>query len=267
MNELRIFNNPEFGSVRTVTINGEYWFVGSDVARALGYSKLNEAVRTNTREMDTTTAGVIDSIGRTQQMVVINESGMYDMIFESRLPKAKDFRHWVTSDVLPELRRTGSYSIQSKPDSYTISDPVERAKRWIEEQEESRREKRALEEKVSVLEPDASAFQALCDSKLLTNFRDGAKELGMSQSQLIGWLKREKYIYSTSKGELRPMEPYRKSDLFQMKSYTNPYNGFSGIQTYLTPKGLQYFKMQLEARGIMPDALPKHGGRNGRKKR
>ena len=266
MNELRIFNSPEFGSVRTVTINGEYWFVGSDVARALGYSKLNEAVRTNTREMDTTTAGVIDSIGRTQQMVVINESGMYDMIFESRLPKAKDFRHWVTSDVLPELRRTGSYSIQSKPDSYTISDPVERAKRWIEEQEEIRKEKQVLEDRVAVLEPDASAFQALCDSKLLTNFRDGAKELGMSQSQFVGWLKHEKYIYSTSKGELRPMEAYRKSDLFRMKSYTNPNNGFAGIQTYLTPKGLQYFKMQFEARGIIPEALPKHGGRNGRRR-
>ena len=264
MNELRIFQNPEFGEVRTVTIDGEYWFVGSDVARALGYSKLNEAVRTNTREMDTTTAGVIDSIGRTQQMVVINESGLYDMIFESRLPKARDFRHWVTSDVLPELRRTGSYSIQEKPDSYTISDPVERAKRWIEEQEESRREKQALENKVAVLEPDASAFQALCDSKLLTNFRDGAKELGMSQSQFIGWLKREKYIYSTSKGELRPMEAYRNSDLFQMKSYINPYNGFSGIRTYLTPKGLQYFKMQFEAKGIIPEALPKHGGRGGK---
>ena len=163
-------------------------------------------------------------------MVVINESGLYNMIFESRLPKARDFRHWVTSDVLPELRRTGSYSIQSKPDSYTISDPVERAKRWIEEQEENRKEKQVLEDRVSVLEPDASAFQALCDSKLLTNFRDGAKELGMSQSQFIGWLKREKYIYSTSKGELRPMEAYRKSDLFRMKSYTNPNNGFAGIQ-------------------------------------
>ena len=88
----------------------------------------------------------------------------------------------------------------------------------------------------------------------------------MSQSQFIGWLKREKYIYSTSKGELRPMEPYRQSDLFQMKSYVNPYNGFSGTRTCLTPKGLQYFKMQFEARGIMPDALPKHGGRNGKKK-
>ena len=64
-----------------------------------------------------------------------------------------------------------------------------------------------------------------------------------------------------------PMEAYRKSDLFQMKSYMKPYNGYSGIQTYLTPKGLQYFKMQLEDRGIMPDALPKHGGRNGIKRR
>lgn len=261
MNELRIFNNPEFGSVRTVTINGEYWFVGSDVARALGYSKLNEAVRTNTREMDTTTAGVIDSIGRTQQMVVINESGLYDMIFESRLHKAKNFRHWVTSDVLPELRRTGSYSIQSKPDSYTISDPVERAKRWIEEQEENRIEKQELENKVSELEPKGKYFDAVCDANLLTNFRDAAKELGMSQSQFIGWLKREKYIYSTSSGELRPMEPYRQSDLFKMKSYVNPYNGYSGIRTLLTPKGVQTFKLLLESDGIIPDALPKHGGR------
>lgn len=264
MNELRIFNNPEFGEVRTVTIDGEYWFVGNDIARVLEYKDLYSAMRKNVDERDKRLCPVNSASG-VQQTTVINESGLYSLIMSSKLPKAKDFRHWVTSEVLPTLARTGEYKMQ-KPDSYTISDPVERAKRWIEEQEESRREKQVLEEKVSVLEPDASAFQALCDSKLLTNFRDGAKELGMSQSQLIGWLKREKYIYSTSKGELRPMEPYRKSDLFQMKSYMNPYNGFSGIQTYLTPKGLQYFKMQLEARGIIPEALPKHGGRNGRKK-
>ena len=266
MNKLRIFENPEFGEVRTIIVGDEVWFVGNDVAKALGYQKPDQAVRTNVDEEDSTLMGVLDSNNHTQQMKVINESGLYSLIMSSRLPSAKRFRHWVTSEVLPTLARTGEYKIQ-KPDSYTISDPVERAKRWIEEQEERRKEKQVLEDRVAVLEPDASAFQALCDSKLLTNFRDGAKELGMSQSQLIGWLKREKYIYSTSKGELRPMEPYRKSDLFQMKSYMNPYNGFSGIQTYLTPKGLQYFKMQLEARGIMPDALPKHGGRNGRKKR
>lgn len=209
-----------------------------------------------------------------QNAKVIPEGDMYRLIVKAAVQSnsekvrnaAEKFEKWIFDEVIPEIRRTGSYSIDLKMDSYMISDPVERAKRWIEEQEESRREKQALEEKVSVLEPDASAFQALCDSKLLTNFRDGAKELGMSQSQFIGWLKREKYIYSTSKGELRPMEAYRKSDLFRMKSYTNPNNGFAGIQTYLTPKGLQYFKMQFEARGIIPEALPKHGGRNGRRR-
>ena len=194
-------------------------------------------------------------------MVVINESGLYDMIFESRLSKARDFRHWVTSTVLPELRKNGSYSIDQKPDSYTISDPVERARRWIEEQEENRREKQELENRVSELEPKGKYFDAVCDANLLTNFRDAAKELGMSQSQFVRWLKREKYIYSTSSGELRPMEPYRQSDLFKMKSYVNPYNGYSGIRTFLTPKGVQTFKLLLESDGIMPDALPKHGGR------
>lgn len=272
MNELRIFSNPEFGSVRTVTINDDPWFVGVDVARALGYSKPNEAIRTNTSKEDTTTAGVLDSNNHTQQMIVINESGLYDMVFESRLPKAREFRHWVTDEVLPSIRKHGGYILNQ--DTMSDDELMERAllvaqsriaerDRMIESQKEEIQKK---DEKIAVLEPDASAFQALCDSKLLTNFRDGAKELGMSQSQFIGWLKREKYIYSTSKGELRPMEPYRKSDLFQMKSYVNKYSGFSGVRTYLTPKGLQYFKMQLEARGIIPEALPKHGGRSGRKR-
>lgn len=266
MNELKIFENPEFGTVRTILIENEPWFVSNDIANALGYKDPYSAARKNVDDDDKTVCPV-GSGAEMRNMVVVNESGLYSLIFGSKLESAKRFKRWVTSEVLPEIRKTGSYSIEQKPDSYMIDDPVERAKRWIEEQEEGRKEKQVLEDRVAVLEPDASAFQALCDSKLLTNFRDGAKELGMSQSQLIGWLKREKYIYSTSKGELRPMEPYRKSDLFQMKSYTNPYNGFSGIQTYLTPKGLQYFKMQLEARGIMPDALPKHGGRNGKKRR
>lgn len=225
------------------------------------YSKTNDAIKTNVDEVDTALAGVTDSLGRLQQTTVINESGLYSMIMSSRLSTARRFRHWVTSEVLPALARDGEYEIQKKIDSYMIDDPVERAKRWIEEQEENRREKQELETKVSELEPKGKYFDAVCDANLLTNFRDAAKGLGMSQSQFVGWLKREKYIYSTSKGELRPMEAYRSSDLFRMKSYVNPYNGFSGVRTYLTPKGVQTFKLLLEADGIIPEALPKHGGR------
>ena len=273
MNELRIFENPEFGEVRTIIVGDEVWFVGNDVAKALGYQRPDQAVRTNVDEMDSTLMGVIDSMGREQKTKVINESGLYSLIIGSRIPSAKRFKRWVTSEILPSIRKHGGYILNQ--DTMSDDEIMERAMlvaqsriaerdRIIASQKEEIQKK---DERIAVMEPDASAFQALCDSKLLTNFRDGAKELGMSQSQFIGWLKREKYIYSTSKGELRPMEAYRKSDLFRMKSYTNPNNGFAGIQTYLTPKGLQYFKMQFEARGIMPDALPKHGGRNGRKKR
>lgn len=266
MNELRIFNNPEFGEVRTVTIDGEYWFVGSDVARALGYSKLNEAVRTNTREMDTTTAGVIDSIGRTQQMVVINESGLYDMIFESRLPKAKDFRHWVTSDVLPELRRTGSYSIQSKPDSYTISDPVERAKRWIEEQEDKNREIKIRDDRITELEPKAMICDEMISSNMLMNFRDAAYILGISQSQFTGWLEENGYVYRNADNLLRPTEKYRNSGLFEVKPFRSRSSYYTGAQTHVTAKGLAVFKVILNSDGHTQDTLPKHGGRNGRKK-
>lgn len=266
MNELRIFENPEFGEVRTVAIGGEYWFVGADVARALGYSKLNEAVRTNTREMDTTTAGVIDSIGRTQQMVVINESGLYDMIFESRLPKARDFRHWVTSDVLPELRRTGSYSIQSKPDSYTISDPVERAKRWIEEQEENRHEIQVRDDRITELEPKAMICDEMISSNMLTSFRDAAYILGISQSQFTGWLEENGYVYRNADNMLRPTEKYRNSGLFEVKPFKSRNSYYTGVQTHITAKGMAVFKVILNSTGHTQDTLPKHGGRNGRKK-
>lgn len=248
MNELKIFENPEFGEVRTIIVGDEVWFVGNDVAKALGYQRPDQAVRTNVDEMDSTLMGVIDSMGREQQTKVINESGLYSLIIGSRIPSAKRFKRWVTSEILPSIRKHGGYILNQ--DTMSDDELMERAllvaqsriaerDRIIASQKEEIQKK---DERIAVMEPDASAFQALCDSKLLTNFRDGAKELGMSQSQLIGWLKREKYIYSTSKGELRPMEPYRKSDLFQMKSYMNPYNGFFWNTDVSHTKGIAVFQ-------------------------
>lgn len=247
MNELKVFENPEFGSVRTVVIGGEPWSVGVDVAKALGYSRTNEAIRTNTNREDTTTAGVSDANNHIQQMVVINESGLYDMVFESRLPKAREFRHWVTSDVIPTLRRTGTYSLPQKHDSYMIEDPVERAKRWIEEQEEKQR----LLETVEEQKPKVEYFDSLVDSKLLTNFRDTAKELGYSQTEFTGWLLMNGYVYKDSKGIIKPYEPYRKQGLFEMKDFKNPHNGFSGARTYVTVKGKNTFRLLMQ----VPDRL------------
>lgn len=111
MNNIQIFNNEEFGEVRTVIIGNEPWFVGRDIALALGYAKPEGAVRKNVDKDDTLFEGVIDSMGRNQSTLVINESGLYSLIFGSKLESAKKFKKWVTSEVLPQLRKTGGYSL------------------------------------------------------------------------------------------------------------------------------------------------------------
>lgn len=115
MNDMTIFNNPEFGDVRTIMIDGEPWLVGRDVAKALGYAKPEGAIKNNVDKDDTLTEGVTDSLGREQKTTIINESGLYSLIFGSKLESAKKFKKWVTSEVLPQLRKTGSYGIPKLP--------------------------------------------------------------------------------------------------------------------------------------------------------
>lgn len=108
MNELKIFENKEFGKVRIVMLNGEPWFVGKDVAEALGFKNSRDAISTHVFIEDRGVA-TIDTLGGKQEMVIINESGLYALIFGSKLKSAKEFKHWVTSDVLPSIRKTGKY--------------------------------------------------------------------------------------------------------------------------------------------------------------
>lgn len=108
MNELQIFNSEEFGDIRTVTIENEPWFVGKDVAEALGYSNSRKALSDHVHDDD---KGVTkcDTLGGKQDLTIINESGLYALIFGSKLESAKRFKHWVTSEVLPAIRKTGAY--------------------------------------------------------------------------------------------------------------------------------------------------------------
>ena len=115
MNELQIFNNEEFGEVRTVIIDNEPWFVGKDVATALGYSNSRDAISKHVFDDDKGVAKCDTPSGR-QEMSVINESGLYALIFGSKLDSAKRFKHWVTSEVLPSIRRTGSYQKPMTPE-------------------------------------------------------------------------------------------------------------------------------------------------------
>ena len=118
MNEIiKTFNNPEFGEVRTLTIDGESWFVGKDVAERLGYAKPLNALAMHVDEDDSLKQGLIDSVGRTQETIIINESGLYSLILSSKLPNAKTFKRWITSEVIPSIRKHGTYTMKDrKPD-------------------------------------------------------------------------------------------------------------------------------------------------------
>ncbi len=108
MNEVTIFNSPQFGQIRTLTIDGEPWFVGKDVAKALGYADTFGALKKHVDDDDKQNCQ-IDSFESNRGMLVINESGLYSLIMSSKLPEAKKFKRWVTSEVLPAIRKTGGY--------------------------------------------------------------------------------------------------------------------------------------------------------------
>lgn len=131
-NEMQIFNNEEFGQVRTIEVDGKILFCGSDIAKALGYSKPNNAISAHCRA---TLKWSTPISGKMQEINFIPEGDVYRLIVRSKLPSAEKFEAWVFDEVLPSIRETGKYSVQQKQDSYLIDDKVERAKRWIEEQE------------------------------------------------------------------------------------------------------------------------------------
>lgn len=117
MQELQIFNNPDFGEIRTLAIDDEPWFVGKDVATILGYAKPLNALATHVDEDDSLKQGLTDNLGRLQQTIFINESGLYSLILSSKLESAKRFKRWVTSEVLPAIRKTGKYEAKKQTKS------------------------------------------------------------------------------------------------------------------------------------------------------
>lgn len=130
-NEIISFTNKEFGEIRSILIDNEPWFVGKDICKALDISNPTVAMQ----RLDEDERAKFN-LGRQGEANIVNEYGLYNLIMASRKSSAKKFKRWVTHDVLPSIRKTGSYSITQKPDSYMIDDPIERAKRWIEEEQE-----------------------------------------------------------------------------------------------------------------------------------
>lgn len=154
MNDLQIFNNAEFGSIRTTQIDNAIWFVGKDVAEALGYLKARNAISTHVDDEDKQDAPIQGTPGGTQKMTIINESGLYSLILSSKLESAKRFKHWVTAEVLPAIRSTGHYEAPSyAPKASSISEVVNLIKITKETMKEQGASSRDI----------ATAVKSICD--------------------------------------------------------------------------------------------------------
>lgn len=240
MNEMKIFNNPEFGQVRTVEMDGDAWLVGKDVAEALGYSDAFGALKKHVDEEDKLVCQ-IDSAGQKRDATVINESGLYSLVLSSRLPTAKKFRRWVTSEVLPSIRRTGGYLAgqeQLSPEEL-MARALLVAQRTIADRE-ARISSLTVENQT--LLPKAEYFDELVNRNLLTNFRETAKQLGVPPKRFTGFLLEHKYIYRDKRGKLMPYED-KNSGYFEVKETYNEKTDWSGTQTLVTPKGREAFRL------------------------
>lgn len=240
MTNIQIFNNPQFGQVRAVTIDNEPWFVGKDVADRLGYTRTADAIRVHVDDED---KGVCETPtpGGIQNVTIINESGLYSLVLSSKLPTAKAFKRWITSEVIPSIRKNGGYI--NGQDQLSPEELMARAL-VVAQQTLADRERRISELTVTnqIMQPKAEYFDQIVDRNLLTNFRETAKQLGIKEKSFIQFLIDHKYLYRDKRGKLMPYAD-KNNGLFEVKECFNDKTQWSGTQTLITPKGRETFRL------------------------
>lgn len=268
MNELQIFQNPEFGEVRTVNIGGEPWFVGRDIALALGYSNTKDALAKHVDDDDkkmgsqNATPSIKDSLGRDQYPVFINESGLYSLVLSSKLPTAKKFKRWVTSEVLPAIRKHGGYMTPEKVEEALLNPDV--LIRLATELKEERNKNKALHElaveqdkhiarqndRIATLEPKgifADSVSASDTTILIGELAKIIKQNGtdIGQNRLFQWMRDQKYLIGRKGTDYNmPTQKAMKLGLFTIKETTiNHSDGHVSISKTpkVTGKGQIYF--------------------------
>ncbi len=239
MSNIQIFNYQS-NEVRTVEMNGEPWFVLKDVCTVLGLTTpARVAERLDGDEVSQT--HLTDSMGRKQETTVVNESGLYHVILRSDKPEAAPFRKWVTSEVLPSIRKNGGYIAgqQELSPQELMAKALLVANKTLAEREARISE---LTVQNNIMAPKAEYFDELVDRNMLTSFRDTAKELGIKPKAFVDWLLAKKFIYRDQKGKLMPRED-KNSGLFEVKEAKNDKTQWSGVQTLITPKGRETFRL------------------------
>lgn len=230
MSNLITFENMEFGKLTVMEKDGEFFFIGKEVAEKLGYARADNAVRNHVEDEDKL-MHCFGASGQGRYMYIINESGLYSLILSSKLPQAKEFKRWVTTEVLPSIRKNGGYlkNQETMSNDEILANAVLLANSLIAEKE------KIIEE----LEPKAKYFDKLVDNNLLTNFRNTAKELHIPQKIFIQFLLDKELIYRDKKNRLLPYAKNNKG-YFEVKEWCKNESEAVGVQTFVTPKGRQF---------------------------
>lgn len=253
--ELQIFQNAEFGSVRSITVNGEPYFVGKDVAEILGYKDTSDAMRRHVDDEDKLTRCFTDS-GQSREMYIINESGLYSLILSSKLPAAKRFKRWVTSEVLPAIRRHGLYAVDdmlNNPDALIEAlqaYKAERMQRMALEAENAVQKQQLIE-----MQPKASYYDVVLNSPDLVSITEISKDYGWSAQKMNEYLHRQGIQFKQGGRIWILYQKYAEKGYTSTKTHTFPATDGSihtKVHTYWTQKGRLFIYDLLKADGILP---------------
>ena len=254
MNELKIFENNEFGKVRTVLVDGEPFFVGKDVAKILEYKNQRDAL---SKHVDVRDKGVAkcDTLGGVQDLTVINESGLYSLILSSKMPRAREFKHWVTSEILPSIRRHGLYAADE-----VLADP-DMLINALTALKEERANRERLEEanavqqqQIAELQPKASYYDVVLNCKDALSVSVIAKDYGWSAKKMNQYLHEHGVQYKQGNTWLLYA---RYAEQGYTSTRTNTHLGKDGdvhtsVHTYWTQKGRLFIYDLLKEHGVLP---------------
>lgn len=244
MEKIIAFKKEEFGSIRTISINGEPYFVGKDVAEILGYERPTKAVNDHVDPEDIGAVPIQDSIGRMQNTPIINESGLYSLILSSKMPNAKKFKHWVTAEVLPSIRKHGMYAKQELLDNPDLLISVAQE---LKAEREKNKALAADNERMKPKEIFADAVAASHTSILIGDLAKILKQNGVEigQKRLFSWLRENGYLIKRRGFDWNsPTQKSMEKELFEVKETAIQHlDGHVSIckTTKVTGKGQQYF--------------------------
>lgn len=219
--EITFFSNQEFGVIRAVEIDGEPWFVGKDVAERLGYERATKAIQNHVDNEDKDEVPIRDSIGRMQKTPIINESGLYSLILSSKLPRAKAFKRWVTSEVIPSIRKHGAYmTLETAEQMLSNPDFMIRLLQELKSEQEQRREleRQKKEDAPKVLFADAvkTSRTSILVGELAKILKQNGVETG--QTRLFSWLRDNGFLIKRKGSDYNmPTQKAMEAGLFEIK--------------------------------------------------